>query len=87
MLKRDVGGGDGELWARRPLDVPALRYAAADALLTYRLGVVLTPELNRSAGSMERVLRASDARVREWRDLPDAVPQERCAAHGVAPEV
>ena len=89
-MKQHVGGeydvgGDG-FWARRPLSAAAVRYAAADVLLTRALHDALAPELVR-VGVLERVQLASDARLREFRDLEAALPQERSAAHSLAPEL
>jgi ribonuclease D len=77
---------DGELWARRPMSLATRRYAAADALLTHMLHAALAPVLASRDGVLSRVMRASDVRVCEWRDAPEAVPQQRIAAHGVAPD-
>jgi exonuclease 3'-5' domain-containing protein 1 len=77
--------GDG-LWAQRPMSLDTQRYAAADAMLTHMLHAALAPALAMD-GLLLRVQRASDARVCEWRDLAEAVPQLRCAAHSVAPDV
>ena len=63
-----------------------MRYAAADVLLTRVLHDALAPEVDR-AGMLQRVQLASDARLREFRDLQDALPQERSSAHGLAPEL
>jgi ribonuclease D len=88
-LKHHVGGEhelSDDFWARRPLSSAGKRYAAADALLTRALHDALAPELAR-IGMLERVQLASDARLREFRDLPYGVPQERTAAHRLAPEL
>jgi len=81
-------GGEHELcddfWARRPLTANALRYAAADVSLTRTLHDALAPELR--AETLQRVQLASDARLREFRDAVEAVPQERSALHRLAPE-
>lgn len=76
---------DGDVWARRPLSRATRRYAAGDALLTHRLHEALAPRLA-SDGLLARVQRASDARVREFRDASDALPQVRTAAHAAAPD-
>jgi hypothetical protein len=68
------------------MSAATLRYAAADALLTRMLHAVLAPELASRDGVLPRVMRASDVRVCEWRDAPEAVQQLRIAAHSVAPE-
>ena len=83
-------GGEHKLsddyWARRPLSATATRYAAADVLLTRALHEALAPELAR-IGMLQRVQLASDARLREFRDLAADVPQERSALHRLAPEL
>ena len=75
-----------DFWARRPLSASATRYAAADVWLTRALHEALAPALAR-LGMLERVQLASDARLREFRDLQEEVPQERSALHRLAPEL
>jgi len=70
-------------WAQRPLSQNALRYAAADAVLTRRLHVALLEAAEPAL--LARVQAASDNRVREWRDAAEAVPQRQCAEDRVAP--
>ena len=75
-----------DFWACRPLTTTALRYAAADVLLTRALHEALTPHMAR-IGALERVQRASDARLAEFRDLETETPQERSALHRLAPDM
>ncbi len=84
-LKQHAADDQHAAWAKRPLSAQALRYAASDALLTHRLGAALLPLLGQQPDRLQRVQRASDARVCEWRDLAQAVPQARCDAHRLAP--
>ena len=75
-----------DFWACRPLTTTALRYAAADVMLTRALHEALTPHIAR-VGAAERVQRASDARLAEFRDLEAETPQERSALHRLAPDL
>ena len=75
-----------DFWACRPLTNTALRYAAADIMLTRALHDALTPHIVR-VGAAARVQQASDARLAEFRDLEAETPQERSAAHRLAPDM
>ena len=76
----------GDFWATRPLTSTALRYAAADILLTRALHQALAPHIAR-VGALDRVRRASDARLAEFRDKEAETPQERSALHRLAPDM
>jgi len=75
-----------DFWASRPLTNTALRYAAADVMLTRALHEALAPHIA-LAGALDQVRRASDARLAEFRDQEAETPQERSALHRLAPEM
>ena len=78
-------GGDSGLWALRPIAADARRYAALDAWL---LGGARA--MRRRVARREwtgRVVRASEARVVEYRDAKEPVLQFRDPERAVAPDI
>ncbi|KAK3249947.1 hypothetical protein CYMTET_40651 [Cymbomonas tetramitiformis] len=65
--------GNGALWGRRPLDMDAIRYAAADVLLLFPIQMAICSGLKEDM--LRRVQEASECRVAEYRDMIKALPQ------------
>ncbi|EEH60389.1 uncharacterized protein MICPUCDRAFT_38106 [Micromonas pusilla CCMP1545] len=80
-------GGDGTLWARRPLSADVRRYAALDAWLLVRIHDAMSDARALDAEWTRRVTSASEGRVREYRDLEEPVLQFRNVERAVAPDL
>ena len=80
-------GGDGQLWALRPLGDDVRRYAALDVWLLQEIHAAMM-----SAGALDddwivRVRRASASRTGEYRDLTEPVLQFRDPERAQAPNI
>ena len=80
-------GGDGTLWARRPMSADVRRYAALDVWVLLRIHDAMADANAWDAEWTRRVTAASEGRVREYRDLDEPVLQFRNVERAVAPVV
>ena len=80
-------GGDSGLWALRPIAVDARRYAALDVWLLGEIHDAMTSSESLDEEWTGRVVRASEARVVEYRDAKEPVLQFRDPERAVAPDI
>ena len=80
-------GGDSGLWALRPISVDARRYAALDVWLLGEIHDAMTSSESLDEEWTGRVVRASEARVVEYRDAKEPVLQFRDPERAVAPDI
>ena len=80
-------GGDSGLWALRPIADDARRYAALDVWLLGEIHDAMTSSEALDEEWTRRVVRASEARVVEYRDAKEPVLQFRDPERAVAPDI
>ena len=80
-------GGDGQLWALRPLADDVRRYAALDVWLLRQIHAAMTNSCALDDDWTEKVWRASKARTGEYRDLKEPVLQFRDPERAQAPNM
>lgn len=80
-------GGDGELWARRPLAEDVRRYAALDAWLLKEIYAAMEHGAVLDEDWRVRVVKESDRRVGEYRDLTEPIMQFRSQERAQAPDL
>ena len=79
-------GGDGQLWAQRPMLDDVRRYAALDAWLLQEIHAAMTHSQALDEGWTKRVWDGSATRTGEYRDLTRPVLQFRDPERAVAPD-
>ena len=80
-------GGDGELWAKRPLADDVRRYAALDAWLLKEIYAAMEHANVLDEDWRARVVKESERRVGEYRDLEEPIMQFRCQERAQAPDL
>ena len=80
-------GGDGELWAKRPLAEDVRRYAALDAWLLKEIYAAMEHANVLDEDWRARVVKESERRVGEYRDLEEPIMQFRCQERAQAPDL
>jgi len=80
-------GGDGELWAKRPLAEDVRRYAALDAWLLKEIYSAMEHANVLDEDWRARVVKESERRVGEYRDLEEPIMQFRCQERAQAPDL
>jgi exonuclease 3'-5' domain-containing protein 1 len=79
-------GGDGNLWALRPMVDDVRRYAALDAWLLQEIHAAMLHGQSLDEAWTKRVWAASATRTSEYRDLTEPVLQFRDPERAAAPD-